>query len=177
MLVNTIQTSWTSRLTLQHRLIWFQSSLLFHPTIILFLSVLLSNPHSTSLSSPTLILIISPFSSLTPWFYFSLVSTSPLFLLLFRLLSPTCILLSFVKIGKAPRAQSHKTLHADVLADVFRVQAASWHLFAFFASVSWGSFQGYTWSQGVPLTVLCDSKDVGWHWVYLLWVPRWNLHW
>jgi len=52
-------------------------------------------------------------------------------------------------------AQSYKTLHADVL----RVHAASWHLLAFFASLSWG--QWYTMSSFISWVKRCMKKSIG----------------
>lgn len=59
----------------------------------------------------------------------------------------------------------------------FWVHAASWHLFAFLALMSWGQwFPGPNRISEGTLDTARASPEVGWHWVFLLCVSWWNLH-
>ena len=69
-------------------------------------------------------------------------------------------------ISKAPRAHSHKTLHADVLGcSSARSIMASVSIFCFSGA---SGFKGQVGSQEVPLTQVCTSPEMGLHWVHVL---------
>lgn len=56
--------------------------------------------------------------------------------------------------------KSHKTLHADVFC--FSCTGESWHLFAFFASVSWGQWSpGPNFTSGLGLDTALRFKGGG----------------